>query len=257
MVTIAITHVPSPRMNECVVTHVERRPIDVAIAQRQHEAYRRALAECGAEVRLLDVNAAMPDCVFIEDTAVVLDELAIMTSPGAPSRRGEPAGIEIELAKDRRIVRIEAPATLDGGDVLRVGKTILVGASSRTNALGAEALDEHARPLGYDVRVVAVKGCLHLKSACTALPDGRLLVNPAWLDVESLRDFDREVLGEDEPAAANVVVIGQAVCMSAAYPRTAERIRRLGFAVQTIDLSEFAKAEGCATCLSLIFSAAP
>ena len=246
---LAITHLPSPRMNECVVTYVERRAIDVGLVERQHAEYRRLLVDCGAEVRVLDVNREHPDCVFVEDTAVVLDEVAIIASFGAPSRRQEPAGIELELRKHRRIARVAPPATLEGGDVVRVGRTLLVGASARTNALGIEAL--RALAPGYDVIAVSVRECLHLKSACTALPDGSLLVNRAWLDLERLRDFDLVDVAEGEPHAANVVSCQGRVCMASAHPRTARRLTERGFDVRTVDLSELAKAEGCATCLSL------
>ena len=211
------------------------------------------LRRCGADVRTLVVNRGMPDSVFIEDTAVILDEVAVLASMGAPSRRAEPAGIEPELRKYREVERIEPPATVEGGDVLRVGRTLLAGLSSRTNAAGMGALRAIVRRFGYEVRPVPVRRCLHLKSACAALPDGRLLVNPAWLEVRALRGFALVRVPGPEPDAANALLVGERVCLSAAHPRTADLVRGLGFDVQTIDLSEFAKAEGCVTCLSLLF----
>lgn len=249
-------------MTECQLTFVERGAIDFALACRQHEEYCRVLRECGAEVRLLDVNLDLPDCAFIEDAAVVLDEAAIIGRMGTEARRPETAGIESELAALVPVHRIEAPATLEGGDVLRIGHTLLVGRSSRTNAAGVSALSEFAGRYGYEVRPVPVHGCLHLKTACTALPDGRLLVNRDWLDCDGLEGFDLLDVPADEPWGANIACLGSAdlnphypgavVCAAAGSPRTAELICGLGFEVRTVDLSEFAKAEGGVTCLSIV-----
>ncbi|SRR5579884_364589 len=251
---LALTHVPSPNMQQCQRTYVAPAAIDLDRATQQHEAYCRMLRECGAEVRTLDVNRDLPDCVFIEDTAIVLDEVAVRTSMGAPSRCAEPAGIEPELWKYRKVERIELPATIEGGDVLRVGRTLLVGLSSRTNLGGVQALEAIVGRFGYRVVPVPVRGCLHLKSACTALPDGRLLANPDWLDGEAVREFELVRVPAAEPDAANAALVGANVCLPAAHPQTAELVRQLGFAVRTVDLSEFAKAEGCVTCLSLLFA---
>jgi dimethylargininase len=250
---LAITHVPSPNLDRCLRTHVAPAPIDYGRAVRQHEAYCQLLRRCGADVRTLDVNRQQPDCVFVEDTAIVLDEVAVLASMGHPSRCGEPAGIEPELRKYRAVERVEAPATIEGGDVLRVGRTLLVGLSARTNLAGVSALEAVARRYGYDVVPVPVHQCLHLKSACTALPDQSLLVNPAWLEAHALRGFTLVRVPQEEPDAANVALVGTSVCVAASHPRTADLIRQLGFDVQTVDLSEFAKAEGCVTCLSILF----
>jgi dimethylargininase len=251
---LALTHAPSPSLELAQRTYVAPEPIDYDVAVRQHRAYCDMLRRAGADVRTLDVNHGLPDSVFIEDTAVVLDEVAVLTSMGAPSRRAEPGGIEPELRKYRELRRIELPATLEGGDVLRVGRTLLVGLSSRTNAAGVAALEAVAKPFGYQVRAVPVGRCLHFKSACTVLPDGRLLANPDWLDPADLRGFGVVRVHESEPDAANALLVGCRVCLPASHPRTAERVRSLGFDVETVDLSEFAKAEGCVTCLSLLFS---
>jgi dimethylargininase len=251
---LALTHVPSPNLERCQRTYVAVAPIDYGLAVRQHEDYCRMLRSCGGEVRTLAVNRDLPDGVFIEDTAVVLDEVAVLASMGAPSRRAEPEGIEPELRKYRPVERIEPPATLEGGDVLRVGRTLLVGLSARTNAAGAAALQAVARRFGYDVRPVPVRRCLHLKSACAALPDGRLLANPDWLDRQGLSGFEAVRVPEAEPDAANALLLGGRVCLPAAHPRTADLVRGLGFEVLTVDLSEFAKAEGCVTCLSILLA---
>jgi dimethylargininase len=252
---LALTHLPSPCMADCLRTDANGPAIDQELALQQHARYRELLARCGAAVQVLDMNAAFPDCVFIEDTAIVLDELAILCSLGHPSRRGEAAGVEPQLRRHREVRRIELPATIDGGDVLRIGRRLLVGLSERTNAAGAEALADLVRHFGYQVEPVAVNGCLHLKTACTALPDGRLLANAAWLDAEALNRNEIIPVAPGEPDAANVALVGNVVCTSAAHPQTADRIRGLGFRVETVNLSEFAKADGCATCLSLLFNA--
>jgi dimethylargininase len=251
---LAITHVPSPNLEQAQRTYVAPAPIDCALALRQHAAYCEMLRQCGARVVTLDVNRDLPDGVFIEDTAIVLDEIAVLASMGAPSRRAEPAAIEPELRRYRPVERVTYPATLEGGDVLRVGHTLLVGRSSRTNAAGADALHAVAGRFGYAVTPVPVRGCLHLKSACAALPDGRLLVNPDWLDVAAVREFALIRVPADEPDAPNAALVGGHVCLSAAHPRTADLVDRLGFPVRLIDLSEFAKAEGCVTCLSLLLA---
>jgi dimethylargininase len=240
-------------MNDALRTFIDVHPIDLDLAALQHEEYRRVLERAGAQVILLDTNVDHADAVFVEDTAVVLDEVAILTSMGAPSRRDEPQGIEPELRRHREeIVRMEGPATLEGGDVLRVGRTLLVGATARTNAAGVDALRRIAGRFGYQVRAVAVDGCLHLKTACTALPDGTLLVSPRWLDARDLAGFPILHVAEGEPDAANVALVGERVLMGAAHPRTIDLVRARGFGVDAVDLSEFAKAEGCATCLSIL-----
>jgi dimethylargininase len=249
---IALTHLPSPQMESCELTYVARRPIDSALALRQHEAYCEMLRRCGVEVRGLDANLPLPDCAFIEDTAIVLDDAAVVASMGAESRRAEPTAIASVLRQYRKLERVELPATLEGGDVLRVGKKLLVGVSSRTNRAGVRALEAIANRHGYDILPVPVKGSLHLKTACTALPDGTLLVNPAWLDLEVLRVFELLPVPEAEPWAANALLLNNHICLAAAHPQTAELIRSRGFHVQTVDLSEFAKAEAGVTCLSLL-----
>lgn len=244
-------------MNACVRTFASPADLDLDLVLSQHGAYRAALGLAGTEVHVLDVNHDEPDAVFIEDTAVVLDEIAIITSMGAPSRRGEPAGIETELARHRPIVRIVSPATIEGGDVLRIGKRLFVGATTRTNATGISALASVVRPYGYSVTTVPVRGALHLKSACTALPDGALLVNSSWLEpagAEALSRLEQVEVPQEEPFAANVVVVGDDVIMAEGHPRTAELVARHSKRIHPVDLSEIAKADGAATCLSLLFA---
>ena len=252
---IALTHASSPRMNAAVRTFIDVEPIDLGRVERQHVAYRRALEHAGAKVVVLDVNVEHPDAVFIEDAAVVLDEIAVVASMGTPSRCAEVHGIERELRHHRNVVRrIEPPATLEGGDVLRAFRTLYVGLGGRTNEAGADALGRITEPYGYEVRRVCVTGCLHLKTACTALPDGRLLVNSEWLEMQDLAGVPLLHVDDAEPDAANVVLVGDRIIMTAAHPRTVAQVRARGFHVDTVDLSELAKAEGSATCLSLVFA---
>jgi dimethylargininase len=250
---IALTHRPSTNMAACQRTYVPQAAINLELAERQHAAYCRALAEHGAQVRTLDVNTSLPDCAFIEDSAIVLDEVAILCPMGTDSRRAEPGRIEPVLREYREVVRIDLPATLEGGDVLRIGRRLLVGESSRTNAAGIAALAAIAGRYGYDIRAVPVHACLHLKTACTALPDGRLLVNAAWIDVASLPVQELVHVPAAEPWAANLALVGNTVLTNAVHIQTAELIHRLSFTVLPVDLSEFAKAEGGVTCLSLLF----
>jgi len=249
---LALTVLPSPEMTHGQRTHVERVAIDHDLALRQHAAYCQVLRDCGADVIMLDVNRDLADGTFIEDTAIVFDEAAVLASMGTEARRPELAGIEPELRKYRTVHRIELPAAIEGGDVLRVGRTFLVGLSVRTNRAGVEAFETIVRRYDYRVLPVTVRHCLHLKTACTALPDGSLLVNPSWLDLEPLRNFEKISVPEAEPWAANTLLVNGIVCIAAAHVETAELVRRRGFVVRTVDLSEFAKAEGCVTCLALL-----
>jgi len=246
-------------MQACERTFVAHESIDCGRIAQEHAAYCRLLTECGVAVRALDANRGLPDAVFIEDTAVVLDEVAILCPMGADSRRAEPLAVEAVLREYREVVRIDLPATLEGGDVLRFGKTLLVGQSQRTNAAGVAALGSIASRYGYRVIPVPVHGALHLKTACCALPDGRLLVNPDWIDTRvlaatALGELDLVGVPEAEPWGANFAVVADSLLMNSAHVQTAELIGSLGFPVRTTDLREFAKAEGGITCLSLLIA---
>jgi len=250
---IAITHVPSPALQLGERTYVGHEPIDFALALRQHEGYRDALRANGAEVVVLDANRDLADSVFVEDTSIVLDEVAVMMSMGAASRRGEPAAIEAALRAYRPIERVSLPATIDGGDVVRAGRTLYVGASPRTNARGIEALRGIVGRYGYSVTAVPVLRCLHLKSGCSALPDGRFLVNGGWIDVSPLPAGSLIDVPAAEPWAGDVLAIDEAIIASDAFPETIELLRGAGFPVTPVSVSEFAKAEGGVTCMSLVF----
>jgi dimethylargininase len=254
---LAITHLPSPRLQACQRTFIPTVEIDSELAVRQHERYRQVLCECGADIVALDHNIALPDSAFIEDTAIVLDEVAILGSMGAPSRRAEPAAIESELRKHRTVVRVDPPATLEGGDVLRIGKRLLVGLSARTNQAGIVALRQITAPHGYHVLAVPVHGCLHLKTACTALPDQSLLVNPKWIQTDVLGSFSCHPVPDDEPWGANLAFVGATIVMPCNHPQTGRSVESRGFHVRTVDISEFQKAEGGVTCLAVFVRASP
>ena len=251
---IALTHVISQNIDRCELSFLERDPVNYDRAVEQHEQYCELLRECGLQVIELSVNRDFPDSTFVEDTAVVVDELAIMASMGVESRRAEVAGIESVLGYYRDIQRIRLPATLEGGDVLRIGKKIFVGISPRTNMPGFESIKEILEPFGYEVIPVAVTGCLHLKSACIAVDDQTVLVNPKWLDLQPLRDFRIIPVPQDDPAAVNSLRINTTICMHSGHQKTIDSLVNLGFSVKTVDISELLKAEAGMTCSSIIFS---
>ncbi len=249
---LAITHPPSALIQQCQLTYVSRTAIDHQQALQQHEAYCQTLQECGATVRRLRGNHEMPDSAFVEDTAIVLDEIAVLASMGVASRRAETEIIATELSRYRQLHRIDPPGTIEGGDVLRLGKTLLVGCSPRTNEEGIRALEGIVRPFGYRVIPIEVHGCLHLKTACTALDDETLLLSPRWLKPQTLAGYRLVEVDQHEPWAANVLRLDTCLCISAAHHRTARKIEAHGFPVRMLDLSEFAKAEAGPTCLSIL-----
>jgi len=250
---VAITREVSPSLGECQLTHVPRTPIDVVRAAAQHRAYQRALASLGCRVLALEAEPSMPDAVFVEDVAIVLDEIAVITRPGAESRRQEGASVAELLARYRPLRHIESPGTLDGGDVLRVDRMIYVGRSGRSNVEGIAQLRAAVAGFGYRVQPVPIRDCLHLKSAVTAVRDDTLLLQPRWVDAAAFPGFTLIEVDPGEEHAANVLRIGDAVVMPACFPRTAQRLRDAGVAVVAVDVSELQKAEGAATCCSLVF----
>jgi dimethylargininase len=249
---IALTREVSPAMADCELTHLPRVPIDVALATRQHTAYEGALEALGCVVHRLPSTASIPDAVFIEDTAVVLDEIGIIMRPGRASRRHEIAEVAEWLKHRILLARIEPPGTMDGGDVLVAGRRIFVGATARTNAAAIEQLRRIVEYFGYTLDVVEVRGCLHLKSAVTTLADGVLLLNRGWVPDRAFASYELVDVHPQEPSAANVVRVGNRLLYSAAFPWTLERLRGRGADVTAVDVSELAKAEGAVTCCSLI-----
>ena len=252
---IALIRGVSPTLANCELQELRREPIDIDRAVEQHHCYEKVLEELGAHVIALPADPQFPDGVFVEDPALVLDEIAIMTRPGAESRRGEGESIAKALARYRPLHWIQAPGTLEGGDVLRIGKTLYVGLSRRTNSDGIAQLAEFVAPLGYRVMPVPVRGCLHLKSACCYIGDETILANRNWIYPGFLDGFRILNIAPEEPRAANILRIGDTLIYPDAFPRTRELIEGAGFRVRAIDASELAKAEGGVTCTSLLFEA--
>jgi dimethylargininase len=244
---------PSSRLAEGIVTHISRTTVDVELARTQHAAYAKALAASGWKVEQVPVAEDCPDSVFVEDTVVVCDDLAVLTRPGASQRRPEVDGVaQVTASLGLRVARIEAPGTLDGGDVLQAGTTVYVGRGGRTNGEGIRQLRALLAPLGRTVVGVPLGAVLHLKSAVTALPDGTFLLLPDLVPA-GLFPAVRPVT---EESGCHVVPLGgDRVLIAASAPRTAESLEDLGFTPVVVDISEFEKLEGCVTCLSVLLPA--
>jgi len=241
-------------MDDCELTHVARQPIDLPLARAQHRAYEQALEAASCRIVRIAPAPDLPDSVFVEDTAIVVDEVGIITRPGAASRRPETAAVADVLGRYRELRYIDAPGTVDGGDVVVAGRRVFIGRSSRTNDAGIAQVRTILAPFGYDVRGVEVHGCLHLKSAVTMLSGNQLLVNPAWIDRQAFEGMERLEIDPAEPYAANILSTGDGVIYSAAFPRTRDRLERSGLELKIVDLSELAKAEGALTCCSLVLT---
>lgn len=249
----AITREVSPAIGRCELEYLRRRPIDFAKARQQHREYQRALADLGAHVISLPADPALPDSVFVEDPALVLDQVAVISRMGAESRRAEAETLADALTRFRPLLHLNAPATLEGGDVMRIGRNLFVGQSARTNADGIEQLRGALAPLGYEVLPVAVRGCLHLKSAVTYLGNNTLLANRSWIDMAPLAAYRVLDVAPEEPWAANTLTIGHTTLIPTAFPKTAAILQAEGYLIRTLDISELMKAEAALTCSSLIF----
>ena len=249
----AIVRQPSSALSRCALTFLERQPIDFARAERQHAAYVAALRNLDVDVTVLPAEAELPDAVFVEDTALVLDECAVLMRPGLDSRTEETASISTALRDLRPLVEILPPGTAEGGDILRIGRTIFVGRTPRTNDDGIRQLAAAVEPHGYEVVSVTPHGCLHLKSAVTSAGMETVILNPDWIDVELFSRWQCIPVAPEEPFAANVLVVGSVVHTAASAPRTRRKLDALGFETRALDTSEFEKAEAALTCLSLLF----
>jgi len=249
---IAITRDVSPRFDECEITHIERTPIDLDIARAQHHGYVNVLKELGCELIELPAEADLPDSVFVEDTAFILPEVAVITRPGADSRKPETESIMRVLSPNIHLVRVREPATVDGGDVLVLGKNIYVGLSTRTNQTAIDQLNELLCEYGYAVRAVKMHDCLHLKTAVTRVDDKTLLINKNWVDTHHFQNFDLIGVDPSEPFAANCLPIGDSIIFPTAFPKTRAKLQERAYKIVTVDVSELAKAEGAVTCCSLI-----
>ncbi|HLW73650.1 MAG TPA: arginine deiminase family protein [Gammaproteobacteria bacterium] len=255
MSRIALVRDVSPSLERCELSFQQRVSIDLEKARQQHARYIETLTVLGCRVQALPPLPENPDAVFVEDAAVVVDEVAVITRPGAESRRAETESMAVCLAQYRRLAFLEEPATLDGGDVLRIGRRVYVGLSERSNRAGLEQLAVLLKPFGYTVEGVKLTGCLHLKTAVTLVATRRLLINPAWADMAAFRDVEFAEVDLAEPHAGNAVLVGEALVYPRSFPRTRARLERLGLEVHAVDMSETEKAEGGVTCCSLIFDA--
>ena len=251
----AFTRGVSRTIGDCKLTFMDREQVDVAAATRQHDAYTQCLKNMGVQITALDLLPEAPDAVFIQDTAVVVDEVAVVASMGVACRAEEVESVAQALAAHRPLRRLSPPATLEGGDVVRVGRTLFVGDSGRTNREGIRQLNDILAPYDYEVIPVGVRGCLHLSTGCSYLGRGLMLVNPVWVDAESFRQFEMLEVPETESWAANTMAIGDTVLMASAFERTCALVKERGFNVVATDISELQKAEGALTCMSLMFDA--
>jgi len=249
----AITRGVSRNIGACELTYRSREKIDYEKANTQLELYCELLRDWGVDLVKIPVNDSFPDCCFVQDTAVVLDEICVVASMGAATRRGEVSDVERQVSLFRKIRRIFLPATLDGGDVVQIGRRLFVGLSSRTNARGIEAFRRLVEPYGYVVVPVVVNGGLHLTTGCGVVNDETVLLNPRWLDATAFRNLRQLHVPEEEPWAANTIRVDNDVCLEAGAPRTAELVQPFAKRIATLDISEFRKAEGSLSCLSLIF----
>ena len=252
---VAVTRAVSPNIERCELTHLDRETIDVGIAEEQHRRYETCLAELGCVVRSLPSEPDMPDSVFVEDIAVVVKELALLTRPGAASRRAETPGIAEVLGEYRPLASIDEPGTIDGGDVLVVDRDIYIGLSGRTNEEGVRQARSAFERLGYAVTAVPVSGCLHLKSAVGRVAPDTLLINRRWVDAAAFGDRKFIDVAPAEPRAGGALLIGDTVVYPARFTHTLDRLSEAGIPTEPVELSELAKAEAGVTCCSLIFDA--
>ena len=242
----------SPSLASCALTFIAREPIDLALAKSQHAAYCDVLRQGGVIVDELPPAPDLPDAVFVEDAAVALDDLIVITRPGLESRRDETVTAAAMLADAAPLSFIRQPGTLDGGDVLRIGKDLFVGTGGRSNRDGIDQLAAIASRFGYRVTAVTVRGCLHLKTAATALGEDAVLFHPANVDRAVFAAFDAVEADAGERAGANVLALNERIIAAESAPRTRDAIGARGYDVDALDISEFEKAEAGLTCLSIL-----
>jgi dimethylargininase len=252
----AITRAVSPAFVQCELSFIARQPIDLKIAETQHQSYEKLLQQLGVRVISLPAEPDFPDSMFVEDPAVVLDELAVILPLGTPSRRGEADSLAAALAPYRKLAYVTPPGTMEGGDLLRLERRVYAGLSRRTNEEGIRQLRTLLAPYGYEVITVVVTGCLHLKSAVTYVGRNTLLANRRWFDASAFRDCAWIDVASGEEHGANALAIAGRVIYPASFPRTKDCLEAAGFNVLPIDISELQKAESGLTCSSLLFDAA-
>jgi len=251
---IALLREVSPSLAACELSFLTREPVDIERARAQHAHYAAELTALGCSIEWLAPLPDHADAVFVEDTAVVLPEVAVITRLGVASRRNEVESVASTLAGHRPLKRIVAPGSLEGGDVVRIGRNLYVGASGRSNAAGIEQLRAALAPFGYRVASVAMRDCLHLKSAVTFIPPDIVLVNRAWVDPNVFDARTAIEVDDGEPFAANTLTVQGVTLMSAAFPRTEQRLRDAGLTTRALDVSELQKAEAALTCMSLMLA---
>jgi len=251
----ALTRKVSSSLTNCELSFIARQPIDLAKARAEHHAYEQLLGELGARVISLPEEPELPDSMFVEDPAIVLDEVAVICTLGTETRRKEAPSLAAALEKYRTLAHIKLPGTLEGGDVLRIGKRIYVGLTARTNAEGIRQLAVIVERYRYEVTVIPVTGCLHLKSAVTYLGRNVLLANRAWFEPKRMQGYEWIDVDPGEAHAANALAISDAVVFPASFPKTREKIEGAGFHVRTLEIGELQKAESGLTCSSLLFEA--
>lgn len=251
----AITRQVSSALANCELSFIERKPIDMVKARAQHHAYEELLGKLGARVISLPEEPDLPDSMFVEDPAIVLDEVAVICPLGTETRRKEAPTLAAALEKYRKLAYVKLPGKLEGGDVLRVGKKVFVGITARSNPEGIRQLAVILDHYGYQVRGVPVTGCLHLKSAVTHLGRNSLLANRRWFGWERMEGFDWVDVDPAEPHAGNALAIGDSVIFPASFPKTRAKIEAQRFKVLSLDICELQKAESGLTCSSLLFEA--
>lgn len=252
----AITRAVSSALAECELSFIERIPINMDKAREQHHAYETALASLGARVVSLPEEPELPDSMFVEDPAIVLEEIAVVFPLGTETRRREAASLAKAIAEFRKLEYVTLPGTVEGGDILQIGRKLFVGLTARTNEEGIRQLRTIVAPYGYEVITVPVTGCLHLKSAVTHLGNNVLLANRRWFDAVPFVGYEWTDVEPGEPNAGNALALNGSVLFPASFPLTLARIEAKGFRVLPIDIAELQKAESGLTCSSLIFDVA-
>jgi len=249
---LALTREVSPAIDRCELTHLSRQPVDLELARAQHVAFEQMLVQLGCTVRRVAPAPDLPDAVFVQDAALVFDEVAVVTRPGAESRRAETTTVAAALQSLRPCRFIEPPGTLDGGDVVCLGRSVVVGRTARTDAEGGRQLAALLRPFGYSVRTVTPTACLHLQTAVTPVGDRLLLVNREWVNASEFGDVEMIDVDPAEPFGANALRVGDTTVYPAAFPRTRARLEARGLKLVTVDMSELAKAEAGVTCCCIL-----
>ncbi len=252
MYTHAITRKPGKNFGDGITTANLSSPSYELISD-QHKEYIAALRSIGLEVIVLDAHPDYPDAYFVEDTAVVIPQAAVITNPGADTRKGEVDSIELVLSGYRKIRRIRAPGTLDGGDVLIAADHCFIGISDRTNSEGAEQLGLILEQSGYKWTPIPVTGGLHLKSGVNYIGMNTLLLTREFAARGEFDEFTKIVIDEEEEIAANTLWVNDTLLIPEGFPKTKERLEILGLPIIELDVSEAQKMDGGLTCMSIRF----